>query len=62
MVQTIAEGSSVADVVSTILSVFSTIFSYATNMVTENWVLFLSVGVPIVAGVVFAIVYALKGR
>ena len=61
-VQTIAEGATIAEVISQLMSIFTTIFSSAFSIITENWFLFVSIGVPLVGGILFAIISYFKGH
>lgn len=43
-------------------SVFSTLFLEAMDLVTGNWLLLLIIGVPIVGGIMFAVISWVKAR
>lgn len=58
-VQTMAdmEGS-----IDSLLSTFSTIFTAGWNMISGNWFLLASVGLPLIAGILFAVVGFFRNR
>lgn len=62
MVQTVAAGATISEVITQLMSIFTTIFSSAFSIITENWYLFVCIGVPLVGGILFSIISYFKGR
>lgn len=58
-VQTLAdmEGS-----IDGLLTTFTTIFSAGWNMISSNWLLLASVGLPLIAGILFAVISFFRNR
>lgn len=48
--------------ISELTTVFTSLFSSAMSLVTGNWLLLVSVGVPLIGGVMFAIISWLRNR
>lgn len=48
--------------ISSLTSVFTSLFSSAMTLVTGNWILLAGVGIPIIGGVLFAVISWLKNR
>lgn len=48
--------------VDSLISTFSTIFTAGWNMISGNWFLLASVGLPLIAGILFAVVGFFRNR
>lgn len=48
--------------IDSILEIFTSLFSAAWNMISGNWFLLASVGIPLVAGVLFAVIGWFRNR
>lgn len=48
--------------VDSLLSTFTSIFSAGWNMISGNWFLLASVGLPLIAGILFAVVGFFRNR
>lgn len=55
-----AEGMST--LLGSLMTTFSAIFTSAWSMVEGNWFLLASIGIPLIGGIVFAVVSWFKGR
>ncbi|MEE1321073.1 MAG: hypothetical protein UHM85_06010 [Acutalibacteraceae bacterium] len=55
-----AEGMS--SLLGSLMTTFSSIFTTCWSMIEGNWFLLASVGIPLIAGIVFAVVSWFKGR
>lgn len=59
---TAATYSDMSTSVDSLITTFSSIFSAAWNMITGNWFLTAAVGIPFIAGVLFAVVGFFRNR
>lgn len=48
--------------VDSLISTFTTIFSAGWNMISGNWFLLASVGIPLIAGILFAVIGFFRNR
>lgn len=48
--------------VESLISTFSAIFTAGWNMISGNWLLLASVGLPLIAGILFAVVGFFRNR
>lgn len=48
--------------IDSLLTTFTTIFSAGWNMISGNWFLLASVGLPLIAGILFAVVGWFRNR
>ncbi len=54
------DASTMEYAISTFLSIFKTIFTETFEMISENWFFMLLIGVPLISGIVFSVISALK--
>lgn len=48
--------------VSSLLTTFTSIFNSAWNLITGNWFLMAAVGIPLIAGILFAVIGFFRNR
>lgn len=48
--------------IDSLLTTFTSLFSAGWNMITGNWLLLASVGLPLVAGILFAVIGFFRNR
>ena len=49
-----------SSMISTLVTVFTSVFSSAWSLIENNWFLLASVGIPLIAGILFAVISFFK--